>query len=73
MKLLIHMDGGLIQGIFADEASDVEVIVADYDVTGTQQTIHTDPDGDQVVLWKEEPVIGTTYAEQMFKLFESVK
>ncbi|MGC9207432.1 hypothetical protein [Acidithiobacillus sp.] len=71
MKVLIMLSGGLLQASYLDEEAakiDLEIVVADYDVEGTDMNILTDPTGEPVIVWKENPLVESAYAEEMFKL-----
>ncbi len=71
MKVLITLSGGLLQACYLDEEAakiDLEIDVADYDVEGTGMNILTDPTGESVIVWKENPIVESAYAEEMFKM-----
>ena len=75
MKVLITVDGGLIQATYLDaeaEAAGLQVVIADFDVesTNTPEDIVEDPNGDDVLVYKESPITGSDYAEKMFALAE---
>lgn len=75
MKVLITMDGGLIQAAYLDaeaEAAKLQVVIADFDVEGTHapEDIVLDPEGDRMLIGIENPVVESAYAEKMFVLAE---
>lgn len=72
VKILIHMDGGIIQGVASDE--DVEIYIADYDVEGVEldHPHLTKFDGDDCLLFKFEPGIDTYQVELAKKTWETV-
>jgi len=51
-KIVIVMDGGLIQNIIADGA--VEILVKDYDTEGVPDDIRHDKDGAEYIGWIED-------------------
>lgn len=55
IKILINMDGGVIQNIYANE--DVEIYVADHDIEGTENNHPhlTEFDGDECLLFRYYP------------------
>ena len=57
IKILINMDGGIIQSICADE--NVEIYVADHDIEGTENDHPhlTRFDGDECLLFRYDPDI----------------
>ena len=73
MKILVSLSGGLVNAVYLDEeaaAAKVQVVIADYDVEGTQCETVLDPDGDKVLLWTETPITESPHAEKMFALEE---
>jgi hypothetical protein len=73
MKVLITMDGGLIQAVDAEaEAAGLQVVIADFDVEGTNtpEDIAEDPNGDDVLVYKASLITDSDYAEKMFALAE---
>ena len=75
MKVLIMMDGGLVQAAYLDaeaEAAGLQVVIADFDVEGTNtpEDIVEDPNGDDVLVYNGSPITGSDYAEKMFALAE---
>ena len=78
MKILITVEGGVVQAVYLDdEAMDakLQVVVADFDVEGTQipDSIVDDPDGDPVLIHYETPINNSGYAEKMFALADADK
>ncbi|MHB8314453.1 MAG: hypothetical protein ACYDCW_01885 [Acidithiobacillus ferrivorans] len=73
MKILIHVDGGLIQSVFADGeavAADITVAIVDYDVEGTNGDVRKDPWGDDCLLWRAPLEACSHYAEGLFAMLE---
>ncbi|MCR1345331.1 hypothetical protein NRY68_05855 [Acidithiobacillus ferrooxidans] len=75
MKVLITMDGGLIQASYVDaeaEAAGLQVVIADYDCEGTNtpEDITEDPNGDEVLIYNASLIADSDYAEKMFALAE---
>ncbi|MBU2772500.1 hypothetical protein HMI48_00800 [Acidithiobacillus ferrooxidans] len=75
MKVLITMDGGLIQAAYVDaeaEAAGLQVVIADFDVKGTNASgaVVEDPDGNNVLVYEENPIVGSDYAKKIFALAE---
>ncbi|MBU2819431.1 hypothetical protein HF282_18410 [Acidithiobacillus ferrooxidans] len=73
MKILIHVDGGLIQSVFADGeavAADITVAIVDYDVAGTTCDVRKDPWGDDCLLWSAPLEACSHYAEGLFAMLE---
>jgi hypothetical protein len=46
-RILIHIEGGVVQGVFASDPSNVEVIIRDADVDGSTDNIYEDANGNQ--------------------------
>lgn len=57
VKILIHMDGGIIQGISSD--GHAEIYIIDYDIEGVDESApnFTKFNGDECILYREDPVI----------------
>ncbi len=73
MKILVSLSGGLVNAVYLDKeaaATKIQVVIADYDVEGTQCETVLDPDGDNVLLWTETPITESPHAEKMFALEE---
>ena len=69
--VVVSLSGGLVNAVYLDEeaaAAKVQVVIADYDVEGTQCETALDPDGDEVLLGTETPITESPHAEKMFAL-----
>jgi len=69
-KIVISMDGGLIQFISADEP--VEIYVVDYDVEGTEtdDPYFTQLNGDDCLLFPWEPDINPGHVSNAIKTWK---
>ena len=67
-EIVIIMFGGLIDKVCCTNDAPVRVVIADYDVEGTNGVIVTDKDGNKVVLEELEVEYGSLFAEQMIEL-----
>ncbi|MCL5051857.1 MAG: hypothetical protein M1346_01270 [Gammaproteobacteria bacterium] len=67
-ELVIVMFGGLIHKVCCANDAPVRVVLADYDVEGTNGIIVTDKDGNKVVLEVLEVEYDSLFAEQMIEL-----
>lgn len=63
-KIVIQVEGGLIQNIFATNP-DIEVIIQDFDVEGSTDYFTWD-DGTEFLAWETSPAIDET-------IFDDVK
>ncbi len=71
MKVLVTLSGGLLEAVYLDDEAhkkNLEIVVADYDIEGSDMVPVKDPDGDSVLIWQETPISGSSFAEKMFKL-----
>ena len=78
MKVLITVEGGLVQAVYLDDearGAKLQVVVADFDVEGTQtpESIVDDPEGDPVLIHYETPINNSAYADKMFELADAGK
>ena len=78
MKVLITVEGGLVQAVYLDDearGAKLQVVVADFDVEGTQipKSIIDDPNGDPVLIHYETPIDDSAYADKMFALADAEK
>lgn len=46
-RILVHIEGGVVQGVFASDPSAIEVVIRDADIEGTTDNIFEDEDGYQ--------------------------
>lgn len=76
VRLVIILEGGLIQSIFADKKAEATVLVCDYDVEGAdQEDLMEAPAGDMGFHQKWDPVVewglvDAWFARQEKKLWE---
>lgn len=71
MKIVVVMNGGLINAVYTDKEAaetDTVIIVADHDVEGTSLPIKKDLFGEDVVVYAPEVHQSDSYTEAMFKL-----
>jgi len=72
VKVLIHIDGGIIRSITSDDPVDVYVI--DYDTEGVENDhpFLTTFDGDECLLGREEPRIDPGLVNLALKTWNSI-
>ena len=67
-EIVIIMSGGLIDKVCCTNDVPVRVVLANYDVEGTNGIIITDKDGNEVVLEELEVEYESLLADQMIEL-----
>ncbi|MBU2738717.1 hypothetical protein [Acidithiobacillus concretivorus] len=75
MKILVSLSGGLLQAVYVDDEADrtgVEIVVADYDIEGSDMQPVKDPDGEPVLMWREIAIADSPFAEKMFETEEQM-
>jgi hypothetical protein len=72
VKILIHIEGGVIQGIISDQPAEVYVI--DYDTEGVEagHPHLTRFAGDECLLYRDDPIINPNAIPPIKKTWETM-
>ncbi|PKY11760.1 hypothetical protein B1757_02920 [Acidithiobacillus marinus] len=76
MKVLVSLSGGLVNAVYLDDEAQkagLQAVIADYDCEGSDVIPVQDPDGDDVLLWRETPIVESSFAQQMFQIEEVLR
>lgn len=72
VKIVIHIEGGVIQGITSDQPAEVYVI--DYDTEGVEDGHPhlTKFAGDECLLYRDDPIVNPNAVHKIKKTWETI-